>query len=88
MKNNSQPAQNQEFRLENHDGEYMLYREGNNTAIYINDTTAVIWQLCNGENSVGEIKKQLKQAYPAAAKQISKDVDEALVILHSHVAIY
>jgi len=34
----------------------------------------IVWQLCNGENSVGEIISMLKEAYPDQAEQIEGDV--------------
>ena len=43
------------FLLERIDGEISVYHPTLTTAIYLNETGALIWELCDGNRSVGDI---------------------------------
>ena len=78
---------NLEFQLQNNAEEYQLYRLEENMAVYVNQGTAVIWQLCDGVRNVKQIKKLLMDAYPESKQEINDDVDQTLEMLISHTAI-
>lgn len=63
-----------ECLLEDMDGEILLYNPTSATTLHLNGPSAVVWELCTGENSVAEIIDALQQAYPAQAEQIEGDV--------------
>lgn len=87
MKNNSKPARDPEYVLEQIGSDYQLRHRARDTAIFINDTAALLWELCDGKRTVGDIKKLLQEAYPDAADAIAADVDEALAMLREHEAL-
>ena len=49
------PEKKQDFRLEEVDDELLLYHPVRTTALYLNDTAALIWKLCDGRRSSVEI---------------------------------
>lgn len=51
--------------------------EGDQRRIKLNDSSMLIWQLCEGENSVGEIIQALQQEYPDV-EDMDKDIQRAL----------
>lgn len=55
--------------------------------IKLNDSSALIWQVCTGEWAVGEIIDVLKESYPDASDSMEKDVYQALDRLISEAAI-
>ncbi len=69
------------------DDKILVYDPDGMTAVALNETASVIWQLCNGERSVASIVEILQQAYPEAAATMAREVDEGLVALMSHGVI-
>ena len=67
-----------ECLLEDMDGEVLLYNPNNATTLHLNGPSVVVWQLCNGENSVQEMIEALQEAYPEQSDQIEADVISAL----------
>ena len=67
-----------DFKLEELDGEMLLYSPASTRSIYLNPSASVIWQLCNGEATVGEIIEALSERFPDAAADMAKDVDETI----------
>jgi hypothetical protein len=47
----------------------------------------LLWELCDGGKSIGNIKQMLLAAYPDAAESISPDVDKAISTLLGHGAL-
>lgn len=43
------------------DGETLIYDLSKNKAFCLNETSALIWEMCDGERSVSEISKELSQ---------------------------
>ena len=66
------------FILEQIDDELIIFHPGKLTTIYANNTGALVWQLCNGENSVDDIIIFLSETYPNATKTIGDDVQETI----------
>lgn len=76
------------FQTQTLDGEVVLLHPMHNTIIHINQTGALIWQLCNGVRSVDEIIVILSEAYPEARKEIAADVPETIYQLAAQGALY
>lgn len=74
MKKNDVYKQLDECLLEDMDGELLLYNPTNATTLHLNGPSGLVWQLCNGENSVAEMIEALQEAYPDQAGQIEGDV--------------
>jgi hypothetical protein len=72
------PIPDNEFTLEELDSELLLYHPTKTTAVYLNPTAAIIWRLCDGERTVGEITELIKDSYPEAGGGIEADVEAAL----------
>lgn len=75
------PYKNPEFVLEDFDDEVLLYTPLHNTAMYLNDTARLVWQMCDGLRSIGEIISQLEETYPDVREQIRGDVEEVMQML-------
>lgn len=81
------PRQKADFHLEQMDNELLLYHPGQTKTIYLNETASLIWQLCDGNRTVGEIAKLLKDAFPDGAESMEDDVDQTLHGFEEHGAI-
>ncbi|HHD56534.1 MAG TPA: PqqD family protein [Desulfobulbaceae bacterium] len=75
------PRQNEGYMLEELDGELLLYHLDQTKTVYLNNSAAIVWHLCNGENSVGDIIAFLEEKYPEAVKEIAGDVQDTLLKL-------
>ena len=69
------------YRLEEFDGELVLYHGTATQVVYLNETAALVWRLCDGQRSVEIICDLLKESYPDTANQIEHDVTAALADL-------
>ncbi len=58
-----QPRPRPDYRLEEMDGELLLYHPSRTTILYCNPTASLIWQLCDGQRTVEEIATLLAAAY-------------------------
>lgn len=75
------------FGLIQEDNEFMIFDKNKDEVIYINDSTAIILELCNGKMNVGEIEQLLIDSYPNAASTIGEDLRNSLVMLVNHGVI-
>jgi hypothetical protein len=75
------PRQNEGYMLEELDGELLLYHLDQTKTVYLNNSAAIVWHLCNGENSIAEIVAFLAEKYPEAVEEIAGDVQETLLKL-------
>ena len=66
------------YRLEQLDDELLLYHPGTTTALYLNQTATLIWQLCDGQRSDREIVQLVVEAFPEAGESIAPDVESTL----------
>lgn len=78
MLSSQRPRPNPEVRFEPFDGEILLYSPRNAAGIWLNATASLVWGLCDGRRTIGEIVDVLRGTYPAAADQLSADVEGAL----------
>lgn len=66
------------FLLERIDGEVSVYHPTLTTAVYLNETGALIWELCDGRRTVAEIIGILNDQYPGNEAQIADDVKSVI----------
>lgn len=57
--------------------ELVVYHEERGRGFFFNSTAHLVWRLCDGERSVGEISTLLREAYPRA-EELERDVEVAL----------
>ena len=69
------------FQTQSLDGEIVLLHPVRNIIIHINQTGALIWQLCDCTRTVDEIIELLSAAYPEARDAIAVDVPETIQTL-------
>jgi hypothetical protein len=72
------PKQCVGFLIEQMDGELVLFHPVRNIIIHTNETAALIWQMCDGQNTVDQIVEVLSGAYPDSRVQIAKEVPETI----------
>ena len=73
----TQPQQNQDYTAEKIPCCWILSREGEEKKIKLKDSSMLIWQLCDGENTVGDMIGALEEAFPDVP-DIDRDVQRAL----------
>lgn len=62
------------YLLERFDNEITVYHPTLATSLYLNETGALIWELCDGKRSVAEVIEVLTELYPEHRDQIANDV--------------
>ncbi len=72
------PTPKKGCQLEEFDDELVLYDMESTQAIYLNETAALVFRLCDGNRTAGEIETLLKEAYPETAEAIETDVPKVL----------
>ena len=87
METGSRPKQVDGFLLEEVDGELMLYHVATTTIFALNRSAALIWELCRGQYTVGEIGAALAEAYAESEAPIIPQVEKTLALLLAHGAI-
>ena len=78
MQPSDKPLRVPDYRLEEVDGDAMLFHPARDEIHQLNSTAALIWQLCDGARTVSQLIALLQESYPEAAAQIPGDVEEAL----------
>ncbi|MFP4345721.1 MAG: PqqD family protein [Anaerolineales bacterium] len=78
MNPRERPRREPGYRLEMVDDELLLFHPATTRIVYCNATAGLIWRLCDGERTVGEIVALLTEAYPEAAETLAADVERAL----------
>ena len=73
-----------DYLIERIDHEIVAYHPTKTVSLYLNDTGAVIWELCDGNNSVADIIAILTDHYPEAREQIEHDVQDIIQQLLDH----
>ncbi len=68
------PKVKEEYRLEEIDGELLLYSLASTRSIYLNSSASIIWQLCTGEQSVSDMIDIIKEGFPEAQDSAEQDV--------------
>ena len=63
-----------DYLLERIDNEITVYHPSLVTSLYLNESGAVIWELCDGKRQISDIVTILQEAYPENSEQIKDDV--------------
>ena len=87
MEHSRKPQQKEGFLLEELDGELLLYSIATTRIFAINQSAALIWELCSGQYTVAEIVNALTEAYPSSQDQIERQVEDTLALLLANGAI-
>jgi hypothetical protein len=77
----SRPRRAAGFQVETVDDELLLFDHEHGRILALNPTGALLWHLCDGARTVGEIVELLQQGYPEAAAAIPAEVAETLAKL-------
>lgn len=67
-----------ECLAEDMDGELLIYNPTTNTTVHLNGSSAMVWGLCDGQNSVQNIIELLVETFPEQADQIPDDVADVI----------
>jgi hypothetical protein len=62
------------YLLERIDNEITVYHPTLTTSMYLNETGALIWQLCDGVRPISAVVDILLELYPENREQIGDDV--------------
>ena len=81
MNEAASPRRRDGFQFEVLDGEAVLFEVATLRIMHLNQSAALIWQLCDGSRTVAEIRDMLVAAYPDAAPTIPSDLYSALTRL-------
>jgi hypothetical protein len=87
VSSSNRPRRKPNYRLEEMDGELLLFHPAENKIMYCNETASLIWQLCDGGRTAQEIGSLLAAAYPEADETIAQDVESTLRQFAEHGAI-
>jgi hypothetical protein len=66
------------------DGEIVMLSPTGSDILHLNESSALIWRLCDGQRSVDDITGLLQAAYPDAAGEIAAQVPETLQVFADH----
>ena len=68
------PVPNPAFELDELDNTLLLFDAATDQIVDLNETAALVWRLCDGERSVGEMMALLEAAYPNSAETIRTEL--------------
>ena len=74
------------YRIEKLDDELLLYNPAQARVIALNESAALVWQLCDGTRSPAEIVALIAGAYPEAGS-VAADIEELLSTLRRAGAV-
>jgi hypothetical protein len=84
----NRPFRKPEFIFQNLDNELVLFNTESLNVLYLNESASVIWQLCDGKLTIGEMVTLLSEAYPEAAGTIASDIEETIkLFLDNHALV-
>lgn len=72
------PSRKQGFELKKIPCCFLLQDAEGKNVLKLNETSVLIWELCNGELSVGDMLELLLESFPEAADNLEKDVFRVL----------
>lgn len=81
------PARAEGYSVEELDGELLLFSPASGSVIALNQTAALVWNLCDGSRTVEEIAALIAAAYPDAAAEIPGDVADVVALFGRHGAL-
>jgi len=74
MGSNKPVSRKEELVVQEHDGEVLIYDLKENKAFCLNETSALVWQACDGKKTIADISDHL-------GKQLKSQANEDLVWL-------
>ena len=81
------PTPAEGYRIEEMEGEILLFHPKSTATVYMNQTAALVWQLCDGNRSVADIVSILTQSFPDEDSRINSDVLSALDMFQNQGAL-
>jgi hypothetical protein len=87
MNPSNRPVRKPEFVFQNLDNELVLFNTESLNVLYLNESASLVWQLCDGNNTIAEMIALLADAYPESAGAIATDVQETLQLFLDHHAL-
>lgn len=66
------------LEVEDAGDEVLIYLPGSDKTLYLNETAALVWRLCDGQRTGAQIAGLLLEAYPEAQAEIQVQVQDAL----------
>jgi hypothetical protein len=72
------PIPKPNIRLEEMDGELLLYHPAQTKAIYLNQSAGLIWQLSDGKRTLAQIMEILSDTFTESNESITEDVRETI----------
>ena len=84
---NDKPYRNEQCQMEELDDEILLYNPTNNKTLYINKSASIIWQLCDGRQTVQDIISMIQDAYPGNENELKDDIVTTLKTLVENNAV-
>jgi predicted DNA-binding protein (MmcQ/YjbR family) len=71
-----------DIKVEEIEGELLLYHPRHTVAVYLNPPAAVIWSLCDGQRPVREIIQLIEESYPESKTTLTEEVLATLAELY------
>ncbi len=62
-------AREENLVVQEFDGEVLIYDLNTNKAFSLNETSSLVWQLCDGDNSVSEISESISRKLDSPANE-------------------
>jgi hypothetical protein len=81
------PRRKADYRLERLDSEILLYHPAKTKALHLNETASIIWTLCDGSRTTGQIIALLREGFPDQAGVIADEVESSLQLFVEHGAV-
>jgi hypothetical protein len=81
------PQYKPDYRLEQLDGELLLYHPSRTTIMYCNASAHLVWQLCDGQRTVEEMATLLSAAYEQPLEAMTAELTDILDQFYRHGAI-
>ena len=75
------------YAVEQLEDELLLFHPGRGSIVALNPAAVLVWNLCDGVRTAGEIADLIAAAYPESAAQVRGDVDEVVALLAGHGAL-
>jgi len=72
------PRRKEGFQLKKIPCCFLLQNEEGNNVLKLNETSVLIWELCSGELSVGDMLELLQESFPEAHDDLEKDLFRVL----------
>lgn len=69
MKSNYPLSRKEDIVIQEADGEVLIYDMSKNKAFCLNETSALVWQMCDGNKSVSEISKGISKKLGAPSNE-------------------